>query len=77
MESVNKTVNNTLYSASHAIWGETHPEHMQHGEEPRSGFQGRGSIADPYDAGNRDSNHFTPPFPFTICTSLTRSSGPE
>lgn len=57
MESVNETVNNALYAASHAIWGETHPEHMQHGEEPRSGVQGKGSISDPYDAGNRDSNH--------------------
>lgn len=47
-------VNRALDSASHAIWGETHPQHQQHGEEPLSGVQGRGTATDPYDAGNRE-----------------------
>lgn len=67
--TVNKTVNNAMYSASHAIWGETHPEHMQHGNEPRSGIQGRGSVGDPYDAGNRDSNSPLP-FPQSIFSTI-------
>lgn len=49
-----ETINRAFDSASHAIWGETHPEHQQHGEEPLSGVQGQGKATDPYDAGNRD-----------------------
>ncbi|EYE94114.1 uncharacterized protein EURHEDRAFT_413722 [Aspergillus ruber CBS 135680] len=49
-----ETINKALDSASHAIWGETHPQHQQHGEEPLSGVQGQGKTTDPYDAGNRD-----------------------
>jgi hypothetical protein len=49
-----ETINRALDSASHAIWGETHPQHQQHGEEPLSGVQGQGKATDPYDAGNRD-----------------------
>lgn len=46
-----ETINKALDSASHAIWGETHPQH----QEPLSGVQGKGKVTDPYDAGNRDS----------------------
>ncbi|ODM18056.1 hypothetical protein SI65_06844 [Aspergillus cristatus] len=49
-----ETINRALDSASHVIWGETHPQHQQHGEEPLSGVQGQGKATDPYDAGNRD-----------------------
>lgn len=49
-----ETINRALDSASHAIWGETHQQHQQHGEEPLSGVQGQGQATDPYDAGNRD-----------------------
>lgn len=53
-----ETVNRALDSASHTIWGETHPQHQQqqqqHGEEPLSGVQGQGKPTDPYDGGNRD-----------------------
>lgn len=62
------TVNRALDSASHAIWGETHPEHQQHGEEPLSGVQGQGSATDPYDAGNRDGEFCH----FNLMTAYTR-----
>lgn len=47
-----ETINKALDSASHAIWGETHPQHQE--QEPLSGVQGKGKVTDPYDAGNRD-----------------------
>jgi hypothetical protein len=30
----------------------------RHGDEPVSGVQGRGTVSDPYDAGNRDGKPF-------------------
>ncbi|KAI9928205.1 hypothetical protein ASPWEDRAFT_170797 [Aspergillus wentii DTO 134E9] len=62
METVHKVVD----AASHAIWGEanTQDQHNQsleqHGDEPLSGIQGKGSATDPYDAGNRDEQPGAP-----------------
>ena len=56
-----EAINNALNSASHAVWGDTHPDEIQqqqqqqHGDEPLSGVQGKGEVDDPYDGGNRES----------------------
>ncbi|GKZ34669.1 hypothetical protein AbraIFM66950_004983 [Aspergillus brasiliensis] len=64
MDTVNRTFNN----ASNALWSELHPSQtpdsqyssQQHGDEPLSGIQGRGTATDPYDAGNRDEQPGAP-----------------
>ncbi|OJZ84763.1 hypothetical protein ASPFODRAFT_692906 [Aspergillus luchuensis CBS 106.47] len=63
METINRTFNN----ASNALWNEVHPNqtpdslsNQQHGDEPLSGIQGRGTATDPYDAGNRDEQPGAP-----------------
>lgn len=60
METIHRTFNN----ASNALWNEVHPNqtpdsqlNQQHGDEPLSGIQGRGTATDPYDAGNRDGKN--------------------
>ena len=56
-----ETINNTFTNASNSLWSEVHPTQTpdnpyasQHGDEPLSGIQGKGTATDPYDAGNRD-----------------------
>ncbi|PYH73110.1 uncharacterized protein BO88DRAFT_332224 [Aspergillus vadensis CBS 113365] len=63
METINRTFNN----ASNALWNEIHPNqtpdgqlNQQHGDEPLSGIQGKGTATDPYDAGNRDEQPGAP-----------------
>ncbi|PYH93699.1 hypothetical protein BO71DRAFT_399522 [Aspergillus ellipticus CBS 707.79] len=62
MDTLNKSFNN----ASNAMWSDLHsnrtPDQLveQHGEEPLSGIQGKGTATDPYDAGNRDEQPGAP-----------------
>ncbi|KAJ9203976.1 hypothetical protein DTO166G4_7033 [Paecilomyces variotii] len=56
-----ETVNRAIDTASQAIWGENssqsqlqQQQQQQHGSEPLSGVSGKGTVTDPYDAGNRD-----------------------
>ncbi|KAL4751978.1 hypothetical protein BDW72DRAFT_172528 [Aspergillus terricola var. indicus] len=62
-----ETITQAVQSASNALWNEvdalrggqqTQTEQrvpqQQHGDEPMSGIQGKGTVTDPYDAGNRD-----------------------
>ncbi|KAJ9293364.1 hypothetical protein DTO271G3_7860 [Paecilomyces variotii] len=56
-----ETVNRAIDTASQAIWGENssqsqlqQQQQQQHGSEPLSGESGKGTVTDPYDAGNRD-----------------------
>ncbi|KAL4973152.1 hypothetical protein BDW66DRAFT_108988 [Aspergillus desertorum] len=63
-----ETITQAVQSASNALWNEVDalrggqqtkteqrvPQQQQHGEEPLSGVQGKGTATDPYDAGNRD-----------------------
>jgi hypothetical protein len=56
METVQKAVRDAAVGLQNLAFGEqkaTEPA-TQHGEEPVSGVQGRGTPTDPYDAGNRD-----------------------
>ncbi|RAK99471.1 uncharacterized protein BO80DRAFT_456495 [Aspergillus ibericus CBS 121593] len=62
-----ETLNNTFTNASNSLWGEVHPTQTpdnplaaQHGDEPLSGIQGKGTATDPYDAGNRDEQPGAP-----------------
>ncbi|KAL4930844.1 uncharacterized protein BDV17DRAFT_289278 [Aspergillus undulatus] len=58
-----ETVQQAYQTASNAVWNgvdalrgnnQTEQRVNQHGDEPMSGIQGKGTVADPYDAGNRD-----------------------
>ncbi|KAL4735334.1 hypothetical protein BDV11DRAFT_196200 [Aspergillus similis] len=63
-----ETITHAVQSASNALWNEVDalrggqqtqteqrvPQQQQHGDEPMSGIQGKGTVTDPYDAGNRD-----------------------
>ncbi|KAL4988537.1 hypothetical protein BDW68DRAFT_187167 [Aspergillus falconensis] len=63
-----ETITQAVQSASNALWNEVDalrggqqgqteqrvPQQQQHGDEPMSGIQGKGTVTDPYDAGNRD-----------------------
>ncbi|KAL4968888.1 uncharacterized protein BDV14DRAFT_132258 [Aspergillus stella-maris] len=59
-----ETVQNAAQTASNAVWNgvdtllgnnqQTEQRVNQHGDEPMSGIQGKGTVTDPYDAGNRD-----------------------
>ncbi|KAL6238539.1 hypothetical protein BDW75DRAFT_13601 [Aspergillus navahoensis] len=63
-----ETITQAVQSASNALWNEVEalrggqqtqteqrdPQQQQHGDEPISGIQGKGTVTDPYDAGNRD-----------------------
>ncbi|KAL4821238.1 hypothetical protein BDW67DRAFT_150286 [Aspergillus spinulosporus] len=63
-----ETITHAVQSASNALWNEVDalrggqqtqteqriPQQQQHGDEPLSGIQGKGTATDPYDAGNRD-----------------------
>ncbi|KAL2821535.1 hypothetical protein BJX63DRAFT_427530 [Aspergillus granulosus] len=65
MEALHHAVQNASNTASHAIWGtgeqQQQPQSQRteqivaarYGEEPLSGVQGKGTAADPFDAGNR------------------------
>jgi hypothetical protein len=72
METLTHAVQNASTAASNAIWGEQQPQSQRteqivaarHGEEPLSGVQGKGTAADPYDAGNKDGEYI-------ISTTLT------
>ncbi|KAL4785617.1 hypothetical protein BJX76DRAFT_356009 [Aspergillus varians] len=70
-----ETISQAVHSASNAIWNEVdalrggqhqttetteQPASQQHGEEPISGIQGKGTVDDPYDAGNRDEQPGAP-----------------
>ncbi|KAL1847028.1 hypothetical protein Plec18170_008800 [Paecilomyces lecythidis] len=61
-----ETVNKVIDSATQAIWGENssqgqqQQQQQQHGSEPVSGVTGKGTKADPYDAGNRDEQPDAP-----------------
>ncbi|GAD96075.1 hypothetical protein PVAR5_4724 [Paecilomyces variotii No. 5] len=58
-----ETVNKVIDSATQAIWGENSSQpnqQQQHGSEPVSGVTGKGTTADPYDAGNRDEQPGAP-----------------
>ncbi|KAL2849096.1 hypothetical protein BJX68DRAFT_99264 [Aspergillus pseudodeflectus] len=67
METLTHAVQNASTAASNAIWGEQQPQSQRteqivaarHGEEPLSGVQGKGTAADPYDAGNKDEQPTT------------------
>lgn len=64
-----ETITQAVQSASNALWNEVDAlrggqqaqteqrvpqQQQQHGDEPMSGIQGKGTVTDPYDAGNRD-----------------------
>ncbi|KAL4771156.1 hypothetical protein BDW60DRAFT_191000 [Aspergillus nidulans var. acristatus] len=64
-----ETITHAVQSASNALWNEVDAlrggqqtqaeqrvpqQQEQHGDEPMSGIQGKGTVTDPYDAGNRD-----------------------
>ncbi|PWY94307.1 hypothetical protein BO94DRAFT_328064 [Aspergillus sclerotioniger CBS 115572] len=62
-----ETINDTFTNASNSLWSEVHPTQTpdnpyssQHGDEPLSGIQGKGTATDPYDAGNRDEQPGAP-----------------
>ncbi|KAL4904808.1 hypothetical protein BDW74DRAFT_22113 [Aspergillus multicolor] len=66
VQQVAQTAQQAVQSASNAVWNEIDalrngqqteqrvPQQQQHGDEPMSGIQGKGTATDPYDAGNRD-----------------------
>lgn len=56
METVQKAVRDAADGLRNLAFGEqtVTESAAQHGEEPVSGVQGRGTPTDPYDAGNRD-----------------------
>ncbi|EAW13122.1 uncharacterized protein ACLA_015640 [Aspergillus clavatus NRRL 1] len=63
MEAVQKAIYDTTSGIQNLAFGtqpETTPCTQQHGEEPLSGVQGRGTATDPYDAGNRDEQPDAP-----------------
>ncbi|KAL4941058.1 hypothetical protein BDV06DRAFT_195249 [Aspergillus oleicola] len=59
-----ETVQNAVQNASNAVWNgvdalrgtnqQNEQRVNQNGDEPMSGIQGKGTVSDPYDAGNRD-----------------------
>ncbi|KAL4920455.1 hypothetical protein BDW62DRAFT_198771 [Aspergillus aurantiobrunneus] len=69
-----ETISQAVHNASNALWNEvdmlrgrhqqtgqtTEQRAQQHGEEPISGIQGKGTAKDPYDAGNRDEQPEAP-----------------
>ncbi|RDW63028.1 uncharacterized protein DSM5745_10139 [Aspergillus mulundensis] len=67
VQQVAQTAQQAVQSASNAVWNEIDAlrsgqeteqrvpqQQQQHGDEPMSGIQGKGTATDPYDAGNRD-----------------------
>ncbi|GIJ86191.1 hypothetical protein Asppvi_005073 [Aspergillus pseudoviridinutans] len=62
MESVQKAVRDAADGLRNLAFGpqEVTESAAQHGEEPVSGIQGRGTATDPYDAGNRDEQPGAP-----------------
>ncbi|GFF26626.1 hypothetical protein IFM46972_01842 [Aspergillus udagawae] len=62
MESVQKAVRDAADGLRNLAFGpqEVTESAAQHGEEPVSGVQGRGTATDPYDAGNRDGEFRVP-----------------
>ncbi|KAL3473143.1 hypothetical protein BJX99DRAFT_202609 [Aspergillus californicus] len=55
-----ETITHAVQNAGNALWGQQGEQRQQHGEEPVSGIQGKGTVTDPYDAGNRDEQPFAP-----------------
>ena len=70
-----ETITQAVQSASNALWNEVDAlrggqqaqteqrvpqQQQQHGDEPMSGIQGKGTVTDPYDAGNRDGKPSIP-----------------
>jgi hypothetical protein len=49
-----ETLNKAKDAATKAIWGDKAQDSSDHGSEPLSGQQGRGTVEEPYDSGNRD-----------------------
>ncbi|KAF7161479.1 hypothetical protein CNMCM5623_007050 [Aspergillus felis] len=62
MESVQKAVRDAADGLRNLAFGpqEVTESTAQHGDEPVSGVQGRGTATDPYDAGNRDEQPGAP-----------------
>ncbi|RHZ52679.1 uncharacterized protein CDV56_106477 [Aspergillus thermomutatus] len=62
MDSVQKAVCDATAGLRSFAFGQSQNTEStaQHGEEPVSGVQGRGTVTDPYDAGNRDEQPGAP-----------------
>ena len=64
MDTVTNIANTASTTASKMIWGDKATEHNETGgQEPISGQQGKGTIDEPYDQGNKGT--------YAIATSFT------